>query len=137
MLMWVPLPFAWRAGSRIATDGAQQSSKPYKVKAEPKPGYIYLYSDDGMPHLRSRLFPGLPAHAGGFLASFVWRLSHADQANLLSNLDLISLLLATARCPLDQPELDLVMVPTDGNFVPYDTKSPSNASSKTNGSSSS
>ena len=25
------------------------------------------------------------------------------------------------------------MVPTDGNFVPYDTKSPSNPSSKTNG----
>ena len=35
--------------------------------------------------------------------------------------------------PLDQPKLDLVMVPTDGNFVPYDTKNPSNPSSKTNG----
>ena len=34
---------------------------------------------------------------------------------------------------MDEPELDLVMVPTDGHFVPYDTKSPSNPSSKTNG----
>ncbi|KAL2165265.1 hypothetical protein VTH06DRAFT_562 [Thermothelomyces fergusii] len=35
--------------------------------------------------------------------------------------------------PLDRPELDLVMVPADGNFVPYDTRTPSHASSKTNG----
>ena len=35
--------------------------------------------------------------------------------------------------PLDQPELDLIMVPTDGHFVPYDTRTPSHPSSKTNG----
>jgi hypothetical protein len=26
---------------------SQQSSKPFKVKALPTPGYIYLYSEDG------------------------------------------------------------------------------------------
>lgn len=35
--------------------------------------------------------------------------------------------------PLDEPELDLVMVPTDGSFVPYDTKSIPSPSAKTNG----
>jgi hypothetical protein len=35
--------------------------------------------------------------------------------------------------PLTEPELDLVMVPTDGHFVPYDTRAPSHATSKTNG----
>lgn len=35
--------------------------------------------------------------------------------------------------PHDQPELDLVMVPTDGHFVPYDTRTPNHATSKTNG----
>ena len=35
--------------------------------------------------------------------------------------------------PLDEPELDLVMIPADGHFVPYDTRSPSHPSSKTNG----
>jgi hypothetical protein len=27
--------------------GQQQSSKPFKIKAQPTPGYIYLYSEDG------------------------------------------------------------------------------------------
>lgn len=35
--------------------------------------------------------------------------------------------------PLDEPELDLVMIPTDGHFVPFDTRSPSQPTSKTNG----
>ncbi|KAL2022716.1 hypothetical protein VTK56DRAFT_4797 [Thermocarpiscus australiensis] len=70
-----------------------QSSKPYKIKARPTPGYIYLYSEDDLIH-------------------FCWR---------------------PRNVPLDQPELDLVMVPTDGHFVPYDTRTPSNPSSKTNG----
>ncbi|KAI0594464.1 proteasome complex subunit Rpn13 ubiquitin receptor-domain-containing protein [Biscogniauxia sp. FL1348] len=67
------------------------SSKPYKVKASPRPGYIYLYSEDDLIH-------------------FCWRERSA---------------------PLHQPELDLVMVPTDGHFVPYELKTPDSA--KTNG----
>ncbi|KAK3392978.1 proteasome complex subunit Rpn13 ubiquitin receptor-domain-containing protein [Podospora didyma] len=70
-----------------------QSSKPYKVSADPQPGYIYLYSEDDLIH-------------------FCWR---------------------PRDVPLDQPEIDLVMVPTDGSFVPYDTRTPSEPSSKTNG----
>ncbi|KAM4059725.1 proteasome complex subunit rpn13 ubiquitin receptor domain-containing protein [Hirsutella rhossiliensis] len=34
---------------------------------------------------------------------------------------------------LDEPELDLVMVPTDGSFVPYDSKSTAHPTAKTNG----
>jgi len=70
-----------------------QSSKPFQIKPQTTPGYIYLYSEDDLIH-------------------FCWRPRSA---------------------PLDDPELDLVMVPTDGNFVPYDTRTPSNPSSKTNG----
>ncbi|KAH6650870.1 proteasome complex subunit Rpn13 ubiquitin receptor-domain-containing protein [Chaetomium tenue] len=70
-----------------------QSSKPFKIKAQATPGYIYLYSEDDLIH-------------------FCWR---------------------PRWTPLDEPDLDLVMVPTDGNFVPYDTRTPSNPSSKTNG----
>ncbi|KAK4105775.1 hypothetical protein N658DRAFT_492272 [Parathielavia hyrcaniae] len=70
-----------------------QSSKPFKIKAQPTPGYIYLYSEDDLIH-------------------FCWRPRSA---------------------PLDVPDLDLVMVPGDGHFVPYDTRSPAHPSSKTNG----
>ncbi|KAK5663477.1 hypothetical protein OQA88_3907 [Cercophora sp. LCS_1] len=70
-----------------------QSSKPFKVKPQPKQGYIYLYSEDELIH-------------------FCWRPRDA---------------------PLDEADLDLIMVPEDGNFVPYDTRNPANASSKTNG----
>lgn len=35
--------------------------------------------------------------------------------------------------PVNEPELDLVMIPSDGQFVPYDTRSPSEPTSKTNG----
>ncbi|KAJ4297083.1 hypothetical protein N0V88_004000 [Collariella sp. IMI 366227] len=70
-----------------------QSSKPFKIKPQETPGYIYLYSEDDLIH-------------------FCWR---------------------PRSVPLDEPELDLVMVPTDGNFVPYDTRSPQHPSSKTNG----
>ncbi|KAK3329412.1 proteasome complex subunit Rpn13 ubiquitin receptor-domain-containing protein [Apodospora peruviana] len=69
------------------------SSKPYKVKPQDTPGYIYLYSEDELVH-------------------FCWRSRDA---------------------PLDEPQQDLIMVPGDGNFVPYDTKTPSESSSKTNG----
>jgi len=34
---------------------------------------------------------------------------------------------------MDQPEIDLVMVPTDGNFVPYEYKTTDQPTSKTNG----
>jgi hypothetical protein len=33
--------------SSVADRKQQQSSKPYKVKARPTPGYIYLYSEEG------------------------------------------------------------------------------------------
>ncbi|XXG94652.1 60S ribosomal protein L6 [Hypoxylon texense] len=59
------------------------STRPYKIKASPRPGYIFIYSDDDLLH-------------------FCWRERSA---------------------PLDQAELDLVMVPTDGHFVPYDARS--------------
>ncbi|KAI0176283.1 proteasome complex subunit Rpn13 ubiquitin receptor-domain-containing protein [Hypoxylon sp. FL1284] len=66
------------------------SSKPYKVKASPRPGYIFIYSDDDLLH-------------------FCWR---------------------ERSVPIDQAELDLVMVPTDGHFVPYDAKSQPNEATK-------
>ncbi|KAI1416024.1 proteasome complex subunit Rpn13 ubiquitin receptor-domain-containing protein [Hypoxylon sp. FL1857] len=68
------------------------SSRPYKVHASPRPGYIYLYSEDELLH-------------------FCWRERSA---------------------PIDQPELDLVMVPTDGHFVPYDPKAQPNDATKPN-----
>lgn len=34
---------------------------------------------------------------------------------------------------MDQPELDLTMIPTDGRFVPLDTQSPEHPTTKTNG----
>ncbi|KAH9902263.1 proteasome complex subunit Rpn13 ubiquitin receptor-domain-containing protein [Xylariomycetidae sp. FL2044] len=71
----------------------EASSKPYKVKADPRPGYIYLYSADDLIH-------------------FCWR---------------------ERSTPLDNPELDLLMIPTDGSFLPYDAKSQPQASAKTNG----
>ncbi|KAI1082864.1 proteasome complex subunit Rpn13 ubiquitin receptor-domain-containing protein [Whalleya microplaca] len=69
------------------------SSKPYKVKPSPRPGYIYLYSEDDLIH-------------------FCWR---------------------ERNVPLDEPELDLVMVPTDGHFIPYDSKHQPFESANTNG----
>ncbi|KAI0008031.1 proteasome complex subunit Rpn13 ubiquitin receptor-domain-containing protein [Xylariaceae sp. FL0662B] len=69
------------------------SSKPYKVKPSPRPGYIYLYSEDDLIH-------------------FCWR---------------------ERNVPLDEPELDLVMVPTDGHFIPYDSNNQPQESAKTNG----
>ncbi|KAI2467712.1 proteasome complex subunit Rpn13 ubiquitin receptor-domain-containing protein [Annulohypoxylon bovei var. microspora] len=69
------------------------SDRPYKVKASPKPGYIYLYSEDELLH-------------------FCWRERSA---------------------PADAPDVDLVMVPTDGHFVPYDPKSQPHQAVKPNG----
>ncbi|KAI0383836.1 proteasome complex subunit Rpn13 ubiquitin receptor-domain-containing protein [Hypomontagnella monticulosa] len=68
------------------------SSKPYKISASPRPGYIYLYSEDDLFH-------------------FCWRERSA---------------------PLDEPELDLVMVPSDGHFVPYDPKTQPSGATKPN-----
>ncbi|KAJ4314326.1 hypothetical protein N0V84_008970 [Fusarium piperis] len=68
-------------------------SKPFKVKPQSEPGYIYLYSDDDLVH-------------------FCWR-KRSD--------------------PVDQPELDLIMVPTDGSFVPYEYTTTPQPTSKTDG----
>ncbi|QPG99710.1 hypothetical protein C2857_002378 [Epichloe festucae Fl1] len=68
------------------------TSRPLKVKPQPQPGYLYLYSEDDLIH-------------------FCWR--KRDQS-------------------LDDAELDLVMVPTDGSFVPYEPDS-SQSKTKTNG----
>jgi 26S proteasome regulatory subunit N13 len=35
--------------------------------------------------------------------------------------------------PASEPEIDLVMIPTDGNFTPYDAKATGQANAKTNG----
>ncbi|KPM38948.1 hypothetical protein AK830_g7635 [Neonectria ditissima] len=69
------------------------SSKPFKVKPQADPGYIYLYSEDDLVH-------------------FCWR-KRSD--------------------PLDEPELDLIMVPTDGSFVPYEYKTTPQPTAKTDG----
>ncbi|KAH7274266.1 proteasome complex subunit Rpn13 ubiquitin receptor-domain-containing protein [Fusarium solani] len=69
------------------------STKPFKVKPQSEPGYIYLYSEDDLVH-------------------FCWR-KRSD--------------------PLDQPELDLIMVPTDGSFVPYEYTTTPQPTSKTDG----
>ncbi|KAG6002625.1 hypothetical protein E4U21_002931 [Claviceps maximensis] len=68
------------------------TSRPLKVKPQPQPGYLYLYSEDDLTH-------------------FCWR--KRDQ-------------------PLDDPELDLVMVPTDASFIPYEPDS-SQPTARTNG----
>ncbi|PHH72805.1 hypothetical protein CDD82_5792 [Ophiocordyceps australis] len=67
------------------------TSTPAKVKPQPQPGFIYLYSED---------------------VHFCWR-KRSDSP--------------------EQPELDLVMVPTDGSFVPYEHDSSVHPTSKTNG----
>ncbi|PQE25772.1 hypothetical protein CJF30_00000501 [Rutstroemia sp. NJR-2017a BBW] len=70
------------------------SSKPYKVKPEAAPGYIYLYSEDDLIH-------------------FCWR---------------------ERSKPMTADEnLDLVMVPTDGHFTPYEYTISDEPTSKTNG----
>ncbi|EEU48521.1 uncharacterized protein NECHADRAFT_98777 [Fusarium vanettenii 77-13-4] len=69
------------------------STKPFKVKPQSEPGYIYLYSEDDLVH-------------------FCWRKRSE---------------------PLDQPELDLIMVPTDGSFVPYEYTTTPQPTSKTDG----
>ncbi|EFY86876.1 hypothetical protein MAC_07092 [Metarhizium acridum CQMa 102] len=80
----------FKAGQCEVDDG---SSRPLKVKPQPQPGYLYLYSEDDLIH-------------------FCWR--KRDQS-------------------LDEPELDLVMVPTDGSFVPYEHNANSEPTAKTNG----
>ncbi|KLJ09281.1 hypothetical protein EMPG_15308 [Blastomyces silverae] len=72
------------------------SVSPPRVKPQPAPGYIYLYSEDDLVH-------------------FCWRRRSAS---------------------LDEPELDLVMVPSDGTFTPYkptSAENPSNTDRPTNG----
>jgi len=57
--------------------------------------------------------------------------SRQSQANICT--DLIHFCWRSRDVPLDEPELDLVMIPTDGHFVPFDTRSPAQPTSKTNG----
>ncbi|KAK8042016.1 hypothetical protein PG993_006539 [Apiospora rasikravindrae] len=52
---------------------------------------------------------------------------------LYSEDDLIHFCWRKRSDPLDNPELDLVMVPTDGHFVPHESDKQTHASSKTNG----
>ncbi|KAK7923191.1 hypothetical protein PG985_007262 [Apiospora marii] len=52
---------------------------------------------------------------------------------LYSEDDLIHFCWRKRSDPLDSPELDLVMVPTDGHFVPHESDKQTHASSKTNG----
>jgi 26S proteasome regulatory subunit N13 len=68
-------------------------SNPLKVKPQPEPGYIYLYSEDELVH-------------------FCWRERNE---------------------PLENPERDLVMVPTDCSFMPYQPDSREHPTAKTNG----
>ncbi|KIH86922.1 hypothetical protein SPBR_08260 [Sporothrix brasiliensis 5110] len=68
------------------------SSRPHKVKAQPEPGYIFLYAEDELMH-------------------FCWR-----PRDVL----------------MDDAPLNLVMVPGDGRFIPYEGTG-DHASSKTNG----
>ncbi|KAE8453793.1 hypothetical protein EG329_009305 [Mollisiaceae sp. DMI_Dod_QoI] len=70
------------------------SSRPYKVKPLPTPGYIYLYSEDELVH-------------------FCWR----ERSKPMN----------------DEDNLDLVMFPTDGHFEPYEYKTSTQPTSKTNG----
>ncbi|KAK4648345.1 uncharacterized protein QC761_109220 [Podospora bellae-mahoneyi] len=52
---------------------------------------------------------------------------------LYSEDDLIHFCWRPRNVPLDEPEIDLVMVPTDGHFTPYNTRNPTEPSAKTNG----
>lgn len=47
--------------------------------------------------------------------------------------DLVHFCWRSRSKPLDDPELDLVMVPTDGSFVPYEYETTPQPTSKTNG----
>ncbi|KAI1859481.1 hypothetical protein JX265_010484 [Neoarthrinium moseri] len=52
---------------------------------------------------------------------------------LYSEDDLVHFCWRERSAPLDAPELDLTMVPTDGHFLPYESSKQSRASAKTNG----
>lgn len=48
-------------------------------------------------------------------------------------IDLIHFCWRQRSSPIDEPELDLVMVPTDGHFVPHESHKQTNSAAKTNG----
>ncbi|KFY21636.1 hypothetical protein V493_07246 [Pseudogymnoascus sp. VKM F-4281 (FW-2241)] len=52
---------------------------------------------------------------------------------LYSEDELIHFCWRPRQAQLDEPELDLMMIPTDGHFVPYDYKTSDQPTSKTNG----
>ncbi len=47
-----PLSPVSLVGRPVELTWNQQSSRPHKVKAQPQPGYIYLYAEDGMEAAR-------------------------------------------------------------------------------------
>jgi hypothetical protein len=63
----------------------------------------------------------------------VCRTLHHAHCNCLRSTDLIHFCWRERNVPLDQPELDLVMVPTDGHFVPYESSKQDTPAAKTNG----
>ncbi|KAI4600196.1 hypothetical protein LQW54_011068 [Pestalotiopsis sp. IQ-011] len=52
---------------------------------------------------------------------------------LYSEDDLIHFCWRQRSSPIDEPELDLVMVPTDGHFVPHESHKQTNSAARTNG----
>jgi 26S proteasome regulatory subunit N13 len=82
-------------GMRSESYLLQSSTEPPKVKPNPEPGYIYLFTEDDLVHFACRL----------------------------------------RSKPLDEPDLDLVMIEQDGTFKPYEPTNAPNVSTRppTNG----
>ncbi|KAG6033201.1 hypothetical protein E4U41_006970 [Claviceps citrina] len=91
------------------------ASRPLKIKPQTQPGYLYLYSEDGK----------LDGSADGSAEG-------AFTTSELTQSDLTHFCWRKRDQSLDDPELDLVMVPTDASFVPYEPDA-SRPSAKTNG----
>ncbi|KJR84779.1 uncharacterized protein SPSK_09447 [Sporothrix schenckii 1099-18] len=96
------------------------SSRPHKVKAQPEPGYIFLYAEDG-----SSRDPSLTLHAP------LLPESRLVCPNIRSP-DLMHFCWRPRDVLMDDAPLNLVMVPGDGRFIPYEGTG-DHASSKTNG----
>jgi 26S proteasome regulatory subunit N13 len=75
----------------------------------PDPGYIYLYEEDGK------------LKTGGF------------DLTLLTSSEMIRFCWRGRNATMDNPEIDLLMIPTDGHFEPYVYKTSDEPTSKTNG----
>jgi 26S proteasome regulatory subunit N13 len=77
------------------------------VKAVPDPGYIYLYIGEEDGKLFNTTLSRTLLNTNTELVHFCWR---------------------RRSQPLDQPDLDLVMIPGDGSFTPYTGKESSETS---------